>query len=67
MLSIAAMLAHFEWSPASIAAFALPLGGAVYGAVLYFGGDRTFHSLLALGRAYASSGPKKLDGTEPQC
>jgi hypothetical protein len=64
MLSIAAVLAHFEWSPASIAALALPLGSAIYGATLHFGGDRTFASLLGLVRTYTNGA--KRGGDRPE-
>ena len=64
MLGIGGVLARFEWAAGSIAAVALPVGSAVYGAALYFGGDRTFHSLLGLVRTYLSGG-SKLDADGP--
>jgi hypothetical protein len=52
------VLAAFAWAAGPIEAVALLVGGAVYGAALYFGGDRTFHSLPGVVRTYLSGGSK---------
>ena len=45
--------------PLGVAAAALPLGTAAYGAALYLGGDRTMLALLALVRTYTSQWPRR--------
>ena len=54
MLAASTVSSRFALTPLAVAAAALPLGSAVYGAALYFGGDRTFRALLELARAYAA-------------
>lgn len=53
MLGSAALLAGARLDPLPLAAATLPLGAAAYCAALYFGGDRTFRTLVELLRAYA--------------
>jgi len=54
MLAAAALLGRLALPPTAVAAAALPLGATAYGAALYFGGDRTFRSLLELAWTYAA-------------
>jgi putative peptidoglycan lipid II flippase len=53
MLATVALLTRLEVSPLAVAAAALPLGAAAYAIALFLGRDRTFLSLLRLGRSYA--------------
>jgi putative peptidoglycan lipid II flippase len=57
MLASVAAFSGFGWSELAVAAASLLLGAAAHGAALYFGGDRTFRSLLELVRLYAAHGP----------
>ena len=54
MLGAAGVLSRFALMPTAVAAIALPLGSAAYGAALFFGGDRTFRALLELAGTYAA-------------
>jgi putative peptidoglycan lipid II flippase len=54
MLAASKVLAQVGLTPTMVAAAALPLGAAAYAVALFFGGDRTFRSLLELVRSYAA-------------
>jgi hypothetical protein len=56
-LGVCPAFSGFGWSELAVAAASLLLGAAAHGAALYFGGDRTFRSLLELVRLYAAHGP----------
>lgn len=58
MLAAVWALAPLEWTIGATAAASLPLGAAAYGAALYFGGDRTFKTLLGIVRTYAAREPR---------
>lgn len=58
MLVAVAGLGRAEIPALAVAAAALPLGTAAYGAALYCGGDRTFRALFEIARTYAARGLK---------
>jgi hypothetical protein len=58
MLGTVAVLNRLGWTPSTVALTSLVLGGTAYTLALWFGGDRTFRTLLDLARASLGRGPK---------